>query len=71
VSREEKRDETAVWQTPLLVLAVTFIGRMRSSPSRFANNSFGGGFSASLPGSSGGFENQDAAVVQMDFSVAG
>lgn len=44
-----------------------FIQRERSSPSRFANNSFGGGFSASLPGSSGGFENQDAAVVQMDF----
>jgi hypothetical protein len=36
VSREEKRDETAVWRTPLLVLAVKFIRRERSSPDRFA-----------------------------------
>jgi hypothetical protein len=44
-----------------------FHWRERSSPDRFAKISFGGGFSASLSGSSGGFENQDAAVVQMDF----
>ena len=41
--------------------------RERSSPSRFAKNSFGSGFSASLSGSSCVFENQDAAVFQMDF----
>ncbi len=43
------------------------IGRERSFPSRVAKISFGGCFSASLPGSSGVFENQDAAVVQIDF----
>jgi hypothetical protein len=46
VSREEKRDETAVSQRPILVLAVKFICRERSSPDRFAKNSFGGGFLA-------------------------
>jgi hypothetical protein len=44
VSREEKRDATAVWQTPLLGLSVTFIAREHSFPDRFAKNSFGGGF---------------------------
>jgi hypothetical protein len=43
VSREEKRDETAVLRTFLLVLAVTFIGRERSFPDRFAKISFGRG----------------------------
>ena len=43
------------------------ICRERSSPSRFAKNSFGGCFSASLSGSSGVFENQCPAVVQLDF----
>ena len=67
MSREEKRDETAVWQTPLLVLAVTFIGRERSFPDRFAKIFFGSGCFSYPPGGSGGFENQDAAVVQLDF----
>ena len=44
-----------------------FIQRERSSPSRFAKISFGGGFSAILSGSSAVFENQDAAIFQMDF----
>ena len=53
-----------------------FICRERSSPSHFGKISFGGfllavffwrRFSASLSGSLGVFENQDAAVVQMDF----
>jgi hypothetical protein len=34
---------------------------------RFFFDFFVGGFSASLAGFSGGFENQDAAVFQMDF----
>ena len=58
---------TAVTRWPFLVLTVIFICREHSSSGRFAKNSFGGGFSASLSGSSGVFENQDAAVVQMDF----
>ena len=44
-----------------------FICGERSSPSRFAKNSFGGGFSASLSGSSGVVENQDASVAEGDF----
>ena len=44
VSREEKRDETAVSRSPFLVLTVKFIRRERSSPNRFAKISFGGGF---------------------------
>ena len=43
------------------------LSRQISSPRRFGKISFVGGFSASLAGSSGGFENQDAAVFQMDF----
>jgi hypothetical protein len=46
VSREEKREETAGWRTPLLVLTDKIICRERNSPSRFAKISFGGGFSA-------------------------
>ena len=46
VSREEKRDATAVSQRPFLVLAVKCICRERSSPDRFAKIYFGGGFSA-------------------------
>ncbi len=67
LSREEKRDATAVSQRSFLVLTVTFICRERSFPVRFAKISFGSGFSASLSGSSGVFENQDAIIVQMDF----
>jgi hypothetical protein len=44
-----------------------FICSERSSPSRFAKISFGGGFSAILSGSSAVFENQDTAIFQMDF----
>ena len=36
VSREEKRDETAVSRSPFLVLTVKFIRRERSFPNRFA-----------------------------------
>jgi hypothetical protein len=43
VSREEKRDETAVWQMPLRVLAFIFTCRERSFPDRFAKISFGSG----------------------------
>jgi hypothetical protein len=48
VSREEKRDATAVSRWPFLVLTVTFICRERSFPVRFAKISFGSGFSAAL-----------------------
>jgi hypothetical protein len=41
VSREEKRDATAVSRWPFLVLTVTFIFRERSFPDRFAKISFG------------------------------
>jgi hypothetical protein len=34
VSREEKRDETAVWLSPLLVLEAKFIRRWCKSPDR-------------------------------------
>jgi len=44
VSREEKRDATAVSRRPFLVLTVKFIRRERSSPDRFAKFSFDGGF---------------------------
>jgi hypothetical protein len=44
VSREEKRDATAVSRWPFLVLTVTFICRERSFPDRFAKISFGSGF---------------------------
>jgi hypothetical protein len=40
MNREEKREETAVWRMPLLVLAVTFIHRQRRSPERFAKIDF-------------------------------
>jgi hypothetical protein len=40
VSREEKRDATAVSRWPFLVLTVKFIRHERSSPGRFAKNSF-------------------------------
>jgi hypothetical protein len=46
VSREEKRDATAVSRWPFLVLTVTFIYREHRSPGRFAKISFGGGFAA-------------------------
>jgi hypothetical protein len=38
VSREEKRDATAVSRWPFLVLTVTFIRRKRSFPGRFAKD---------------------------------
>jgi hypothetical protein len=41
VSREEKRDATAVSRWPFLVLTVKFIGRERSSRGRFAKIIFG------------------------------
>ena len=41
VGREEKRNETAVLKTPLLVMAVTFIRRDGSFPDRFAKVLFG------------------------------
>jgi hypothetical protein len=41
VSREEKRDATAVSRWPFLVLTVTFIRRKRSFPGRFAKISYG------------------------------
>ena len=49
MSREEKRDKTAVSQGPFLVLTVTFIRRERSSAGRFAKISFGGGFRRVCP----------------------
>jgi hypothetical protein len=49
VSREEKRDATAVSQWPFLVPTVKFICRERGFPDRFANNSFGGDFAADGP----------------------
>jgi hypothetical protein len=52
---------------PLQILSVIIIGRERGSRSRFAKIFFGSGCFSYLPGGSGGFENQDAAVVQMDF----
>jgi len=66
VSREEKRDATAVSRWPFLVLTVTFIYRERSSPGRFAKISFGSG-SLGPGAESGEFENQSPAVVQLDF----
>jgi hypothetical protein len=57
VSREEKRDETAVSRWPFLVLTDAFIGRERSFPDRFAKILFGIGLLAGLSGSSGGFED--------------
>jgi len=46
VSREEKRDATAVSRWPFLVLTVIFIRHERSFPGRFAKILFGCGFSA-------------------------
>ena len=46
VSREEKRDATAVSRWPFLVLTVKYNWREHSSPGRFAKIYFGGGFSA-------------------------
>ena len=68
MSREEKRDETAMRRTLLLVLAVNFIGSERSFPDRPTKSFFVIRCCFSYPpGGSGGFENQDAVVVQMDF----
>ncbi len=67
MGREEKRDATAVSRWPFLVLTDTSICRERSFPNRFAKILFGIGCFSYPPGGSGGFENQDAAVVQMDF----
>ena len=47
-----------------LYFETTKLGTKRK---QYSKCSFGGGFSASLPGSSGVFENQDAVVVQLDF----
>ena len=44
-----------------------FIRRERSLPNRFVKISLGGGFSASLSGSLGVFENQGAVVLELDF----
>jgi hypothetical protein len=46
-------------------LTTVFICRECSSHIRFAKNSFGGCFSASLSGSSGGFENQKACCLRV------
>ena len=68
VSRELKRDATAVSRWLFLVLAVASVCRERSFPNRFAKNFFGVGCFYYPTGRSGGFEDQDAVVVQMDFN---
>lgn len=73
MSREEKRDATGGARWPLLVITFKFICRERSSPDRFAKISFGGHFSSlesrrdARASFSRVFENQDAAIVEMDF----
>jgi len=63
VSREEKRAETAVWQMPLRILSVIIISRERGFPGRFAKIVLAAVLSEPA-GGAGGFENQDARVVQ-------